>query len=744
MATAEDIFVCSSARRFSVRRRPDIQARRHAYQGRSYWLLKDPLGARYFRLQDHEYALFEQFDGRRSLSEIRIWYEAEYPTQAITFEDLEQFVFTLHRNGLVIADTPGQGDQLRKRRDEKRRKKLINTITNPLFIRFRGFDPERLLNAIYPKVRWFFTWPTFAAAVVLIISALALVTVEFHTFQSKLPSFNEFFAASNWLWLAAAVGVVKVIHEFGHGLMCKHFGGECHEMGMLLFVFTPSLYCNVSDSWMLPSKWQRAAIGAAGIYVELIMASIATFIWWFSQPGMLNQLALNTMFVCSVSTVLFNTNPLLRYDGYYILSDLLEIPNLGPKSRKVLFRKLGSTCLGLKPPPDRSMPERHQGAFAFYAVASTAYRVLIVFSILWFLYHVFEPYRLKILGQMLAASVIAAMIVKPAYGMVKFFQVPGRVEQVRRPRLLITLAIITVLVLAIAYIPLPRRVTAAAIVDNRGASSVYVEVAGTLQEVFVKPGQVVRRGDKLAQLSSTDIELQIAKLIEKRDRLSAQAEALAHRQYVDKEAAGALAATQKSLAAVEEQITRRRADMEHLVLVAPANGTVFPPPQIMSDSGAQGTLPSWSGTPLDSKNYGAYLPEGTLFCRIGNPDEFEATIIIDQSEVEFVKTGQQVWVKLDQLPAETFHSELAEIAELSLDRVPPQLSAKTGGELMTTQDADGTERPFSTSYAAKALLEPGDTLLRSGLRGRAKISVGYQSLGTRLWRYLIETFHFRL
>ena len=125
----------------------------------------------------------------------------------------------------------------------------------------------------------------------LILSAASLVLVQFDAFYAKLPGFHQFFQANNWLWLGLVLCVTKVMHEFGHGLSCKHFKGECHELGFMLLVLTPCLYCNVSDSWMLPSKWRRAAIGAGGMYVELVLASIATFVWWFSEPGLVNQLA---------------------------------------------------------------------------------------------------------------------------------------------------------------------------------------------------------------------------------------------------------------------------------------------------------------------------------------------------------------------------------------------------------------------------------------------------------------------
>ena len=188
------------------------------------------------------------------------------------------------------------------------------------------------------------------------------------------------------------------MHEFGHGLSCKHFGGECHEIGVMLLVFTPCLYCNVSDSWMLPNKWHRAAIGAAGMYVELVLASIATFVWWFSQPGPFNYICLSVMFICSVSTVMFNANPLLRYDGYYILSDFLEIPNLRQKASTILNRSSASGAWASKSRKIRScrtQPVAVRDLHGRLGHLSLGRHVLDPI----FLNRVFEPYGLKIIGQ---------------------------------------------------------------------------------------------------------------------------------------------------------------------------------------------------------------------------------------------------------------------------------------------------------------------------------------------------------
>ena len=250
-------------------------------------------------------------------------------------------------------------------------------------LRWKGIDPERIFAWTYPKVKWFFSPWTVAIAITMGIIALALVLVNFEAVRAKMPTFSQFFTPGNAFLLAITLAVTKVLHEFGHGLSCKHFGGECHELGFMLLVLTPCLYCNVSDSWMLPNKWHRAFIGAAGMYVELILASIATFVWFKTTPETLpNMLALNVMFICSVSTVVFNANPLLRYDGYYILADLTEIPNLRQKATTILSSTMAEWCLGLEPNEDPFLPQRNQAFFAVYSVAAAIYRWVVVISIL--------------------------------------------------------------------------------------------------------------------------------------------------------------------------------------------------------------------------------------------------------------------------------------------------------------------------------------------------------------------------
>ncbi|HEX6960918.1 MAG TPA: biotin/lipoyl-binding protein, partial [Lacipirellula sp.] len=581
MPTLADSIVSSSSRKLTIRARPDLEATKQRYQGRTYWVVKDPVGLQYFRFEEEEFAILQMLDGDSSLDEIAEQFEAEFPPQTIRVEELQNFIGMLHRSGLVLSDAPGQGWALKERRDERKRQELLASLTNLLAFRMRGFDPERLLNRLYPFVRWFFTPTATIAALILAAAALTLVIVQFDVFQSRLPSFNSFFAAQNWLALGFTLIVTKGLHEFGHGLSCKHFGGECHEMGIMFLVLTPCPYCNVSDSWMLPNRWHRAAIGAAGMYVEVVLASICTFIWWFTEPGPLHYFALNVMFLSSVSTIVFNANPLLQYDGYYILSDILEIPNLRQKSRTLLYGKLRKWFLGLEEQEDPFLPKRHQGLFAFYSVAAFFYRWVVLLSILYFLNEVFEPYGLKIIGQMIALVSIYGMIFMPARAIWKFFRVPGRLYKVKRVRLYASLLLLAGAVGAILFIPFPLRVWAPFELEPHDADNVHVEVAGQLVELGVEPGDWVKEGDLIARLKNTELELQVAQAEGERNALLAQIDSLERLRFGRPgEASGQLNALRESLARAEAQLREKREQLARLKIVAPRDGMVIPPSRV--------------------------------------------------------------------------------------------------------------------------------------------------------------------
>ncbi len=482
MPTLAESLVSSSSRALTVRKRPDLTANRQRYQGTGYWVVKEPVGLQYFRFHDEEYYILNMLDGHVSLQQIKDGFEQRFAPQKITFGDLQQFIGMLHRSGLVISNSPGQGKALRERGRKKKNKEMMGKFANVFALRYRGFDPERILNAILPWFGWMFTVPALLFFLTLLLSSSLLLASQYETVYAKLPTFQQFFAADRWLILALTMAIVKVLHEFGHGLSCKKFGGECHEIGFMLLVFTPCLYCNVSDSWMLPNKWKRVWIGAAGIYVEMILASIAAYVWWFTEQGTtINDLCLNMMFLNVVSTVLVNGNPLLRFDGYYILMDALEIPNLRQKSTEVLKRWFQETCLGLELQDDPFLPTRGRFMFGLFTIASVIYRWVVVFSICWFVIKVLEPYGLQAIGRMVAVVGFAGLVAQPFIQTWKFCRTPGRLSKVKRTPLLITVGIVGAVIAGVCYIPLPHHIDCAFEVRPSEAGAVYAGTPGRIE-----------------------------------------------------------------------------------------------------------------------------------------------------------------------------------------------------------------------------------------------------------------------
>jgi len=731
----------TTTRPVRLRMRPDLAVHPQRFGRERYWVVKDPVALAYFHLRDEEHAILRMLDGRTSLAEIKRRFEEAFAPLQMSLEQLQAFLGRLHHAGLVLADAPGQGDRLLARHGRRRRRAGLQALSNVLAVRLRGVDPEPLLAWLYPKCRWLFSAWFLGLCLLLGAGAVALVAVEFDVLVARLPRFQEFFTARNLVWLAVALASAKVMHEMGHALACKHFGGECHELGILFLVFTPCLYCNVSDSWMLADKWRRIAISAAGIGVEIVLASVCTLLWWASEPGLLNTLCLSGMFVCSVNTLLFNGNPLLRYDGYFILSDLLEVPNLAQQSRALVGRGLARVFLGVDPGRDRSLPERNRAVLAAYGAASTVYRWCVVIAILWFCYRVLQPYRLEVAAEALALIVAAGLVAMPVVTLGRLLRNPAWRRRIRRGRAMLAFGLLIAAIVGVGLIPLPFCVTAPAVLQPRDARHVYVVVPGTLAE-SVSAGEVVEAGQPLARLANLDLRREIVDLAGRRDLARLELENLRLRLADDPSVAPRIPAAREALADVEARLDQRRRDHARLVLRAPVSGTVLPPPRRPPRSYTPGRLDAWRASPLDQRNLGCHLETGALYCLVGVPDDLEASVVLDQGDVRFVRRRQRVRLKLDELPGRVLGGTITEIAKTDLKVAPRELAE--GQELAVRVDDEGIPRPVATSYQARVALDDGDARLLPGTGGRAKILAEPQSLARRLYRYLGRTFRFSL
>jgi putative peptide zinc metalloprotease protein len=502
-------------KKLRLRLRRDLAIEAQKYEGRTYHVVKDPVSLRYYRLKDNEYFLLTFLDGKHTLEEAQKEYEIRYRPDRLKLEDVEAFGQQLINAGLAQNESPRAGKQLYEQRKKRRRSEWMQTLTNILYIKIPVFDPDWLLKRMLRWLGWIFTLSFFAVSVLLMLSAAGLVATHFETFRSKLPEQHIFFRFQTIAYMWAALGAVKIIHEFGHGLSCKVFGGEVHEMGALLLCLSPALYCNVSDAWTLPNKWHRIIISAAGIYVELVIASIATFVWWNSAAHpFINNLALSLMVVCSVSTVVFNANPLMRYDGYYVLADWLEIPNLRERSNRFLKNLTLEYCLGIEVTPEPYMALWRKILFVSYAIGSYIYRWVVTFAILWFLYSFLRPYKLEVISQMLALGAAGSMAGWPLYRLGKSIYKRGRVPDMKKWRVLASTTVLTGLILFACLVPVPvSRIRGPALVQSDPAATgkVYVQRDGILTKLNVRPGDHVEKGEVLAEFRDPDLEAKLHK-----------------------------------------------------------------------------------------------------------------------------------------------------------------------------------------------------------------------------------------
>jgi putative peptide zinc metalloprotease protein len=712
-----------AAEHLKVKLRPDLIIQPQFYEGMTHYVVKDPIALKYFRFKIEEYFLLQQLDGTQTLQDVKKSFERKYRPQTISIEDLTRFVAQLHEAGLAQIDSPDQAKVLITRRRKNRWKKVWQFLANILYIKIPIIDPEKLLSGMYPFFRWIFTPYFITASVGMMLAALTLVVSQWSTFSARLPDFQSFF---NWhtifyFWISLAI--IKVIHEFGHGLTAKHYGGEVHEMGMLFLVLTPALYCDVTDSWLLPNKWKRIWISAAGIYVECFLASIATFVWWNTEQGLLNSLSLATMFICSVNTVLFNANPLLRYDGYYVMADWLEIPNLRIKSTQFFAYLFQEKVLGLEVPVQSYMPKSRRSLFVTYAVASYIYRWVVTFSILFFLYQFLKPYKLGSISAMMAVGSMIPMIGMPAYQMIKFARTPGRMRKVKKARAASFAAVAVVTVAGILLIPTPLRVQGSLVLTAAKPDEIYAEVPGRLLELKVRDGDPVKKDQILATLSNPQKIRDLIALQELHDANFAKA-----RWYgmVSDPDYRARAVEHDHMANdLEPAIDKLASEVSKLTLVSLRDGVVLGVPH--------------------KETIGQYLKPGKPFCEVADPHQVEAHMILDQSDIDLVRLNSRAWIKIYGDSETTFRSRVGEIAKRNREDVPPELSNTAGGEIATKQDAKtGQAKPLNAVYEVIVPIDNTQLLLHPGQRGFAKIDGGTHTFGWWLWRLITKTFHFTL
>jgi putative peptide zinc metalloprotease protein len=730
-----------------IRLRRDVIVDAHKYEGRTYYILKDPVSLRYYRLKENEHFLLQYLDGERTLEDAQKAYEIRYRPERLRLEDLEAFAQQLLTAGLAQNESPKAGTQLFERRNKRRRTELLQTITNILYIKIPLIDPDRILKGMTRWCGFIFSPWFFLLSVGLMLSAIMLVATHFDTFLGKLPNYHEFFSFKTVVYLWAALAVVKVIHEFGHGLSCKRYGGEVHEMGLLFLCLSPAMYCNVSDAWTLPNKWHRIIISGAGIYVELVIAAIATFVWWNTptQP-FINNLSLSLMVVCSVSTVVFNANPLMRYDGYYVLSDWLEIPNLRERSNRFLSNLVLEHCLGVEVQPEGYMELWRKILFVSYAILSYIYRWVVTFGILWFMYNFLRPYKLEVISTMLAAASLASMIGWPIYRLCKNIYKRGRFPDMKRWRVVTTCAVVAALLGFVFFVPVPiSRVRGTGVVEAHidARDQVFVSEPGILEKLNVRDGQEVREGQELAVLFSAELEVETAAAqVEERvnneaaDALKTQKNAAsledAQRASIDQE----IAAFKSKANSAATRVRDRQGMRKRLVLTAPSSGVISQAPKI--------------------EDVGRYFEKDAKrpFCIISDPTRLRVLLPVSTSDMHRLdrnlheqqpgadgRRRLQATLRVHGRDSKTWDGVITHLPESDAATVPWALSNRGGGPVAVKAGGNPEHLvPQAQQYLVYVDIVNPDKAIAPGNMASVKVHCEPETCAWWLWRTINNLF----
>jgi putative peptide zinc metalloprotease protein len=734
-----------------LRVRPDLQIFEQKYEGKIYHVVKDPVCLRYYRFNKQEYFVFSLFDGKHTMEEVQKSFEDEFKPQRLEHQDLEGFARQLVTAGLVQNEQPGAGKHLFQRRAKQRRLRRIASVTNILYLKLPIFDPDRILTWMFKYLWWIFTPLFFVLSVSFMLAAIVHVTLHFDTFYAKLPAYQEFFAINTVLYMWISLGIVKVIHEFGHGLSCKAFGGECHEMGVLLMCLSPALYCNVTDAWTLADKWKRIIISFAGIYVELIIAAGATFVWWYTPAyPIANNIALCVMVLCSVSTVVFNANPLMRFDGYYMLADWLEIPNLREKSNRYLNNLFLEKCLGIEVPPEAYMAPSRKFLFVAYAIGSWIYRWVVMFSILWMLADFLGP-KLKILSQMLAIASLASLFIWPTYKVIKNIRQRGRLPDMKAARVYITLFVFTVLILGFFLLPLPvSRVheTGLVAIEPSDVEAVLLPEPARLTGLEVTPGQAVRKGQVLARFNSEKLELELSQAHSERDekeRAAVQNERMVNtvRGLVEDERLRDYQQQAVSARADAQAADRTARQLEHRIrsireLKAPRDGVVV-------------TIPRKDEI---GKLFDQGYPEAPPIIQVGDPTKLLIKVPVSPQDFRVLKDdlpakgGElDVSILLKGRSDREFHGKLKRLPGQNATTLPIQLTQRGGGPLAVKPSDDPNQLiPLAQTYIVEVEVTDPDAAIRTGQLAVVKIHAKWRSgawwVGKTLANALDIGFHY--
>ncbi len=716
MAEAEPFLSASwyRIRHLRPRLREHAEVRLHRYRGAPWYVLTDPLTGRVHRLAPPAWALIAALDGTSTVDEVWTEISATQGEAALGQDQVIALLGQLHAADLLQGDAPPDTHEIFERHGRLARRKLTQNLLNPMALRFRLWNPDRFLTRLLPLVGPLFSRWGFALWLALVGSATVLVAQHWPDLTAHLG--DRVLAEGNLLLLAVILPAIKLLHELGHGFAVRRRGGAVHDMGVMFLVLLPLPYIDASAASGFRSRWDRVVVGAAGMMVELAIGALATFIWVAIEPGFARSIAFNVMLAAGATTILFNANPLLRYDGYYMLADAIEIPNLAQRATQY-WGQLVETHL-FATPPQQAHPHTpgERAWFLFYAPAAWLYRQAVMLSIALFLAGEYFT-----IGMALALWTLATGLVLPMAKMLRHVVASPRLRRHRARAVGLTFGAIAGLAALLLLVPAPLHTSAQGVVWLPEAAIVRAGTDGVVTRLLATPGTALAPGDAVSESEDPFLAARLARAQARVAEFEARLPAERFTNRVE------AAITETELAQARAELAHEQRRQANLVARARAAGTLA------------------IARPADLP--GRYLKEGEILA-YALPEDGPRIIraAIPQDDIDLVRSRLlSVQVKLAGHLADALPARLVREVPGGRDELPSRALATTGGGAFAPhpRDPDGL-RTLARVFQVDIELSPGAPAEAFGARAHIRFEHAWEPLGDQLWRRLRQLLLTRL
>ncbi|MGL4513971.1 MAG: hypothetical protein ACRCT8_12845 [Lacipirellulaceae bacterium] len=690
-------------------------------------VVKDPVSLEYFQIGARERFVLEQLREPRTLRQLHEGFQKRFPNERVSEAELLGFCSALRDSSLLDGgpvDSSGR-NQLGGASP------LVGGLLQPLSLRLFSFDASWLLGPL----AWFGRVACSRWGAALFAAFAGVVGVQLvgraPELVAELPRLIDLARPRYLILTLVTTALVKGWHEIGHGLACRRFGAECSEMGVLLLAGVPTLYCDTSDAWTIADRWRRAAVALAGVYFEGILATVAAVAWMLLEPSAARTACVNVMVVATISTLVVNLNPLMRYDGYYLLADLWGVPNLHRRSRSALWGPVSRWIVGGR---RGDYPQRGSSALAAYAVVSIAYSLAMLALILFGAHQLLSEWSLRPLGDAVVTATLLGVVFGTARAIGKALpRSPAwRLGAALRRATLVAVASVAALV-AIASLRFEQSLLAPCRLEGEVSTLVAAPIAGVIVP-NTRYGAAVRRGDAICLIEDPSQDIRRLELREEIAACRGRLRGLRVRSQRDPQLFHEIGPLEAKLRELARNSAALDAEAERRVVRSPTDGVLLPPTQRRSEDDAE--LSAWIDAPLEPWNRGCRIESGEVLAVVATARQ-RAVLLLDHTDSGRVLPGQAARVALDRAPGFPIQGSVAQVA-LAATEENDARRANTESAALESTLRDPLQRGRTYRVAVDLPTQPA--VATPGAIGQARIVTGRESLGERVERQVRRAF----